>query len=68
MSTLARLKEFWSVYILVHKLYLYFVYIINEIIFLLSLQCCVDFIPFGKFCKSTCVDGRKSAFTKYHFI
>lgn len=38
MSTLARLKEFWSVYILVHKLYLYFVYIINEIIFLLSLQ------------------------------
>lgn len=37
MSTLARLNGFWSVYILVHKLYLYFVNIINEIIFLLNL-------------------------------
>lgn len=63
MSTLARFKELWSVYILVHKLYLYFVYIINKIIFLLSLQ--VLWI-LGNI--STPVDGRKSAFDKYNFI
>lgn len=60
MSTLARLKEFWSVYILVHKLYLYFVYIINEIIFLLSLQALWILFLLGNI--STCADGRKSAF------
>lgn len=56
-----------SVYILVHKLYLYFVHIINEIIFLLSLWVMWILILLENMCfwKTT---ERKSAFTKYNFI